>query len=282
MPLVLLEPKNPFEFFLEGFNRQQVGIDEANLGRSVIEKLLLTGERIVDSMSFVFLRGGQSDIVAYSRGVVDLPTGLLGLVALGYCALGGWRCPGKLFLVGSIALLVILSGALVGNPARYRLTPLVPLYLLTIGTAVDDLMDWLFARRGRVVALVLVTATLCILNLRSLATDVLDHPGTQAELHDLPLLLASEISRLQTSHPQAQIYLVSDFDYLGGVSDYEFLYDPDKVTVFTSSDELRGKEGYVLAHDQYVAGIEESDETSDCRWWRAKIHHNRIVRCRLN
>jgi hypothetical protein len=282
VPLVLLDPVNTLEFFLEGVYRQQVGIEGASAGLPATERLSYAAERIADSMSFLFLRGGQSDIVAFSRGVVDLPTGLLGLAALVYCAAHGRRCPGKLFLVGTIILFIVLSGVLVGNPARYRLTPLVPLYLLTIATAVDDFMDWFLARRRRLIALVLVTAGLCILNVRSLAVDALDHPSTRAELYDLPLLVVSEIARLQSVHPQAQIYLISNFDYLGGVSDYEFLYDPDRVTVLTSPAGLSGKSGYVLAHDKYAAGIEELRGTSDCRSWRTTIHQSLMVRCRLN
>jgi hypothetical protein len=282
IPLVLLEPANPFEFFLEGFHRQQVGIGEASLGLSVAEKVAQAGERIVDSMSFVFFRGGQSDIVAFSRGVIDLPTGLLGLAALVYCGVRAWRCPGKLFLVGAIVLLVVLSGALVGNPARYRLTPIIPLYLLALASAADDFMDWILARRSRLVALVVVTAALCFFNVRSLTVDVLNHPSTQAELYDFPLLVASEISQLQIRHPRAQIYLVSRLDYLGGVSDYEFLYDANKVTVVTSAKALQGKSGYVLAHDAHIAGLLALGETSDCQSSQTRIHGSEIVRCRLN
>lgn len=282
VPLVLLEPANPLEFFLEGFNRQQVGIDEASHGLSNLEKLWSAEERIVDSMGFVFLRGGQNDIVASSRGVVDLPTGLLGFAALLYCAAYGRRCPGKLFLVGSIVLFVVLSGAFVGNPARYRLTPIVPLYLLTLATAVDDFMDWFASRSHRLAVLVFVTLVLCLLNLRSFDRDVLRNRRTQAELYDLPLLVATEISKLQREHPRAQIYLLSRFDYLGGVSDYEFLYDPERVTVLTSAAELGGKKGYVLGHDRYAVGIAELDATSECRSWRTRIHHERMVRCRLD
>lgn len=282
VPLVLLEPANPFEFFLEGFHRQQVGIDEASLGLSVAEKVRLAGERIVTSMSFVFLHGGQSDIVAFTRGVVDLPTGLLGLAALVYCSVGVRRCPGKLFLVAAIVLLVVLSGALVGNPARYRLTPLVPLYFLVIASAVDDRMDWVLAKQVRLLALTLIIVGLCVFNLRSLDRDVLDNPSTEAELYDLPLLLASEIFQLQAIHPNADIYLVSDFDYLGGVSDYEFLYDTNRVRVVTSVSELQGKSGYVIGHDSFAAGLAELQETSNCHSARTRIHRSLVVRCRLN
>jgi hypothetical protein len=282
VPLVLFDPVNPLGFFLEGFYRQQVGIEQVSVGFSIAEKLRLTAARVVDSTGFVFLRGRQSDIVASSRGVVDVPTGLLGLAALFYCAARAWRCPGKLFLVGSTVLLVVLSGALVGNPARYRLTPLVPIYFLTLATALDDLMGWFLARQRRLVALAVLTGGLCLLNLRSLAVDVLDHPSTQAELYDLPLLLVTEIKQLQTAHPRARIYLVSNFDYLAGVSDYEFLYDPGGVEVVTSPSRLRGKSGYVLAHDVHVAGVVDLAETSECRSWRTKIRRNLIVRCRLN
>lgn len=281
IPLVLLDPPNTLDFFLEGIFRQQVGIEEASLGLSSAERLRLAVDRIVESMGFLFLRGGQSDIVAFSRGVIDFPTGVLGCAALLYCAFYAWRCPGKLFLVGTIVAFVVLSGALVGNPARYRLTPLVPLYLLTIGAALDDVMGWFQVRRRRMAVLVLATLGLCAWNLRSLAVDVLHHQSTRAELYDLPLVLASEIARLQASHPEAKVHLVSNFDYLGGVSDYEFLYDPNGVSVRTSAAELRGERGYVLAHDRYVAGVMELAETLDCHSWRTSVHQHVILRCRL-
>jgi hypothetical protein len=142
-------------------------------------------------------------------------------------------------------------------------------------------MEWFLARRRRLAVLALLTAGLCAFNLRSLTADVLDNASTRAELYDLPLLIVSEIAELQTAHPDAEIYLVSNFDYLGGVSDYEFLYNPDRVTVCASARELGGKVGYVIAHDEYTAGVVELDETSDCRSSRTRIHENLIVRCRL-
>lgn len=282
VPLVLFNPMHPLEFFLEGVYRQQVGIGEASAGISLIGKLKMAGERVLDSVSFLFLRGGQNDIVPFFRGVIELPTGLLGVAALAYCAVRARRCPGKLFLVATIVLFVVLSGALVGNPARYRLTPLVPLYFLTLGVAVDDLMDWIRRRKRGLMTVAFATVVLCAVSLRSLAVDVLEHPRTQAEFYDLPLLVVSEVARLQRKDPEAEVYLVSNFDYLGGASDYEFLYDPERVTVVESVSQLAGKSGYVIGHGLYSRGIAKFSGSSDCRAWRTKVYHERLVVCRLN
>jgi hypothetical protein len=214
-------------------------------------------------------------------GIVDRATGLLGLAAFVYALVRCARSPAKAFLVVAIALIVVLSGVLVGNPARYRLAALVPLYLLLIGVAADDLL----ALRGRLsgMASALVSVVLIAVaawNVQLFFNRVVPDRGVRLEFYDLNLLLAKRIATLEAENPAGLVFLLSDRDFLGQINDYQFLYDVGRVRVVTSPAAVDGT-GFVIAHDGYVDQLRDVPHASDCRRDEAWMDQSRIVVCRL-
>jgi hypothetical protein len=192
------------------------------------------------------------------------------------------RCPAKGFLVAGVASIVVLSGLLVGNPARYRLTAMIPLYLLLIGVAADDLLA---AQRGRTrnlaaAAVAAVLTGVAAWNVHLFFGRVVGERDVRLEFYDLNLLLANRIAALQELDPKGLVYLLSDRDFLGRINDYEFLYDVERVRVAASAAEVGGS-GYVIAHDAFVDRLREVPQASDCRREEVWVEQSRIVSCRL-
>lgn len=280
-PLLLPDPRHAADYFLEGYERQQVGIAEATAGFDLERKVGEALGRVEQTASFVFWRGNDNDILPEEMGIVDRATGLLGLAAFAYALARCVRCPAKTFLVVAVALIVVLSGVLVGNPARYRLAAMVPLYLLLIGVAADDLL----AVRGRLrqvigVAVTVVLVGVAAWNVHLLFGRVVTDRDVRLEFYDLNLLLANRIAALQAQDPTAIVVLLSDRDFLGRINDYEFLYDIDRVRVVTLPAAVEGT-GFVIAHDDYADQLREVPRASDCRRDEAWTDQSRIVSCRL-
>jgi hypothetical protein len=280
-PLFTNDPLHAADYFLEGYRRQQVGIAGETAGLGLSARLGEALGRVGQAASFVFLHGNDNDLLPASMGIVDVATGALGLAALVYCAWRGARCPAKLFLVACAASLTVLSGLLVGNPARYRLTPLVPLVLLAIGVAADDLL----ALRGRVrnvaaVAVAALAVGVAAWNVHLFFGRIVDDREVRLEFYDLNLLLANEIATLQARDAGAVVYLLSDRDFLGRANDYAFLYDDARVRVVAAGEDVGGP-GYVVAHDGFVDQLRHVPRATDCRREQPWLSLSRIVSCRL-
>jgi hypothetical protein len=280
-PLLLPNPRAAADYFLEGYERQQVGIAEATAGLDLQRKVVEALGRVEQTASFVFWRGNDNDILPEEMGIVDRATGLLGLAAFVYAVARCRRCPAKAFLATAVALIVVLSGVLVGNPARYRLAAMVPLYLLLIGVAADDLL----AVRGRLRRVVGPAVTVLLVgvalwNVHLFLGRVVGDRNVRLEFYDLNLLLANRIAALQAEDPAAVVVLLSDRDFLGRVNDYEFLYDIKRVRVVTSPAAVEGT-GFLVAHDDFADRLREIPRASDCRRDEAWLEQSRIVSCRL-
>jgi hypothetical protein len=282
VPLVLPDPRHAADYFLEGYQRQQVGISGATAGLGLAGKLEEAFGRVAQTASFVFWRGNDNDLLPESMGIVDPATGLLGVVALAYAAGRSVRCPAKCFLALGVVSLTVLSGLLVGNPARYRLAALVPLYLLLIGVAADDLLS-LHGRMRNVAAAAVATVVIAVAawNVHLLFGRIVADRDVRLEFYDLNLLLAKRIATLQERDPKAVVFLLSDRDFLGRINDYEFLYDLARVRVAGSAAEVSGGAGYVVAHDGFIDELREVRQASDCRRDEAWLGLSRIVSCRL-
>ena len=281
-PILISDPTRSHEFFMEGWKRQQVGIASETQGVSLWRAIELACNRVRDSASFVFLRGGNDDILPASRGILDAFTGVVGLAAIAYCALFARRCAAKSFLAATAVLTVVLGGALVGNPARYRLAPLVPIYLLAVGVLIDDALA---ARRAtpRFLALVVaVTVAVGSVNLSILGAAAQDR-GVRREFYDLNLLLAQEIARVQAADPNATIALVSDRDFLANSNDYEFLYDRQRVRVVPMAQAVGADATHVVAHDDFAVQLKALRDIPlvDCRSWRAALGSAQLLSCRV-
>lgn len=281
-PVLISDPTRAYEFFIEGWKRQQAGIASETHGASLWHALELARERVAASASFVFTRGGNNDLLPDSRGILDFGTGIVGLAAVGYCALFARRSAAKSFLAATTILIVVLAGALVGNPARYRLAPLVPIYLLAIGVLVDDALHAPQATRRFLVLVVAGTLAVSFANLYGLALAARDR-GVREEFYDLNLLLANEIARLQAADPRATIYLVSDRDFLGNSNDYEFLYDRRRLRVIPLPQAVGADATHVVAHDGFAAQLQALRDVplADCRSWRAELGNSTLLSCRV-
>jgi hypothetical protein len=281
VPLFLADPRGGAEYFLEGYQRQQVGIAGETAGLGQVERWAEALSRVGQMASFVFWRGNDNDVLPATMGIVDPATGWIGLAALLHCAWWAARSPAKAYLVAAVVAITVLSGALVGNPARYRLAVLVPFYLLAIGVAADDLL----ARRGRGRPLaaglsIAVVAALVAANVALFFGRVVVDRDVRLEFYDLNLLLARAIATAQAGGASGPVFLISDRDFLGQGNDYEFLYDRERVRVVPSAAEVKGP-GSLIAHDGFIEEIRRVRNTSGCRREEPWFGENRIVSCRV-
>ncbi len=280
-PVVLASWYHELTPLLDGYARHHHGLTIARAQLTFQQALWADATRMGQAASLVFWQGTHGDLLPLSMGVVDVYTGVLGVVALVYCAVRARRCPAKLFLVTAVILLVALSGWLTSSPARYRLVPLIPYYLLMIGVPVDDLCARVTRYRTALrSALLLGLIALCGFNLYQFFGVALNHPNVRANFHDLNMILTSEFAAIQRREPAATIYLLSDRDFLGMSSDYAFLYNPKRVRVVTSAAQLAQAHGYLFAHDRYIPAAQSLQGLSDCRQWDTGFGHT-VLACRL-
>jgi hypothetical protein len=280
-PLVAIDPLNATDYFLEGYQRQRVGIESATAGLDPGRRLAEALDRIGQAVSFVFWRGNDNDLMPESMGIVDRATGWLGVLALAYALARCARCPAKGFLLAGVASITVLSGLLVGNPARYRLAAMVPLYLLLIGVAADDLLA--FGGRHRKMTAAVVAAVLILVaawNVHLFYGRIVGDREVMLEFDDLNLVLAKRIAVLQARDRYGLVFLLSDRVFLGQTNDYEFLYDVARVRVAGSAAEVGGM-GYVLAHDDWVDQLHQVQGAFDCRREETWAGVARLASCRL-
>jgi hypothetical protein len=245
---------------VEGIVRHRAGIEHTR--STLTERTLATGTRVRESAAQIFLRGSSNDVLPATTGVVDPYTGILGLAALAYCAYRAPRSPQALFLVATVGATVVLAGLLAQNPARYRITPIVPLYFLAIAMAIDGLRRrWSSPRLGAAIAV--VVSTLCAVNLHLLLVVTVRDPHVQAEFGDRAMALALEIDRLQRKFG-GPVLLDMPEVYLGHESDYAFLYRVDRVRVVRERADFAHLDGVLLADAARAGELRALPTTSDC------------------
>ncbi len=282
LPVLLSDPGQPLMPFVEGFARHKAALTDRAASESIQQVLTDLYGRVRLVATYLFIGGGGADLLPVTLGAIDYYTGVLGVVALAYCALFAWRSPAKLFLTVAIVLTVVLSGALVQNPMRYRLIPLVPIWFLAVGTLLDDLGDR-FPRHHRVLAAMAVALLVGVagVNFRNLFVVALHDRDVAVNFYDLNVLMAKEIASLQRGDPGATVYLLSRREHLAYINDYYFLYDHDHVRVVSSVDKLEQAHGYLLADNEFVEPAAAYPRAKDCRHWRTDNNRDRLVSCRL-
>jgi len=282
MPRLLADPQHPLAQLTEAFQRHESYLDHHRAGMTSAQLAAEELEKLETNLTHLFLRGDSADILPPSMGHFDPYTGLLGVAALAFCLLAGRSSPVPLFLVVSVALIAVLSSVLVGNIARYRLMPVIPYYLLAIGVLAGAVERWAArARRSVVALLVVVGVGLSLLNVHRFFGVAINDREVQESFYDLSMVLSHEISELQKRDPGAQVVVLSDQSHLGVENDYAFWYDYEKVDVFDSPENARGREGYLLAHDRFIPTRQDLPGMQDCVRWTTRFDRNVILRCRL-
>ena len=133
---LLIYMQSPFEYLGEALRRHDTYLQARRAamtrGQVIAEEL----GKLRTNFEFLFLQGEHADVLPPTMGHFDPYTGVIGVIALGFCLLGAWWDPLRLFPFVAMMLLTVLSSVLVGNIARYRLLPAIPYYLLAIGLLV--------------------------------------------------------------------------------------------------------------------------------------------------
>jgi len=280
LPVLLSEPD--LMPFIEGFARHKAGLVAQESSMSIQEVLSAALSRAKLTATFVFVGGGGADLLPLSMGAIEFFTGVLGVGAGIYCAFRSWRSPAKLFLVVSAVLTVVLSGALVQNPQRYRLIPLVPIWFLMVAVPVDDVLTAL-PRHRRAVSVLAVAVLVAVagINAYNLFVVAMNDPDVRLNFYDLNVPMALEIRARQQQDPHATVYLLSRREHLQYVNDYYFLYDHQRVKVVPSIDQLADKHGFLLADNEFVPVAESFPRAADCHSWRTALHSDQLISCRL-
>ncbi len=281
VPVLLSDRQNLGPVF-EGYMRHRAALHE-RYGQMPLARIATDeAAQIARTAQFFFIGGEGSDILPPSMGLLDPVTGALGVLALLWCLITGWRRPVRWFLVLAAVLFVGLSAVLVGNPARYRLIPLIPYYLLAIGVLVDDLLA--LTGRHRRTALVLLAAVLgglSAFNAQRIFAVAMHSKPVLLSFYSLNMVLGQEIDALQKLDPAATVYLLSDRDFLGQMNDFHFLYDLNRVKVVTTAAQLVGARGFLLSHSPFVGVARTVPGLQECRQWETALVGETVLACRL-
>ncbi len=283
IPQSLVDPEHPLFWLTDAYARHGHALAEQHAALSWFALLAEQAGKVRTTAGFLFLQGNSNDVLPETMGVLELFTGVAATLALLYCGLRARHDALKLFLIASVTSIVVLGGILVGNPARYRMLPAVPLALLATGVPVDDLLGRLGSRRRAAIALLSVLLlVLAGLNARAFFAVAIRDPLVREEFYDLNLVLADEIRKIEDWDPAAQIFLVSDRDFLGEQSDYSFFFDPRRVAVTTAVEKVAGDQGYVVSHGPFIPLALRIQGLRECRQWRARQGFDELLRCRLD
>jgi hypothetical protein len=282
IPFVLYDLRNPLAYLSGAYHRHSSYLGDHRAHAAWTQLALEEWGKFRTNVGQLFLHGDSADILPGNMGHFDPYTGVLGVVALGFCLLGAWWNPLRLFPFIALSLITVFSSVLVGNIARYRLMPAIPYYLLSIGVLVAAIEARL-PRARRFVALVSLVAavTLGLVNVHRFFGVAIRNQEVQQMFYDLSMVLSHEISELQRKDPGARIVVLSDQTHLGAPNDYAFWYNYETVEVFSSPEPARGRQGYLLAHDRFIPKPEDLPGMRDCVKWTTKFDRNVILRCSL-
>lgn len=283
MPLLLVGSSTVTHAFLENILRHQQGFEQR---LPQLSWLTLLGQQIVKiklTAACVFLNGGgANDILPSTHGLIEFFTGLVGMLAIGFCAYSAKRSPAKLLPVLSILLTVILSGVLVLNPSRYRLIPIIPFYFLGIGLVIDDgLMFWRRHQKIVQIAVMILVSILTTLNLYDFWGVALTNDNVRQQFYDFNLILALKFQEIQKDDPQTMIYVLGTKDFLGRPNDYAFLYDHTHVQVIASYENIIGKQGYFITYDTFIPALEDISAWAACEQWPTEYQRNTVLLCQM-
>jgi hypothetical protein len=273
-PLAISGAESLIENQFENIIRHGHGMADQS-GNSGWEKIIHQQlPNVARTFPFLFLGADDNghDILPSSRGLIDPLSGLLGLAAYLYCLVTIRRSPARAFLVLTIAIALVMSGAMVINPSRYRLVPIIPLAFLTLAVPLDDLLrrrpDW---TRWTTVATSVAVAAIVVLNGKIFFGEALGDRYVREFFFDLRLVIAQQLARVQTEVPGSEIVLLSELDFLAVKNDYDFLYDPSRVRVGRSYDEAMdaGAEtgrfpDIVIAHDDFIVELPRTIDRDRC------------------
>ncbi len=260
LPVLVVPDQNPLEMLAEGIFRHRQDMGTAEL--SWREWAGAAAQRVATTASFLFLQGNSNDMLPTTRGIVDPFTGVVGVAALAFCAGRARRSPAAAFLVTATISTIVLAGVLTRLPERYRITPLVPIYLLAIALLIDVAL-----RRWRSTALAVATGTAiamaCLFNLYVLFGIAMHDPGVAEAFADRRLALALEIARLQKRSDDV-VLLGTDETFLAQANDFSFLYDVERVKAVDPSAGLADVAGIVLVDERLVDSLRALPTISDC------------------
>lgn len=281
-PRILADPHNPLVQLTEASQRHQAYLVKHREGMTLHEVAAEEWAKFRTNVGHIFLHGDSSDVLPGNMGHFDPYTGVLGVAALTFCLVGAWWNPVRAFPLIAVVLILVLSTVLVGNIARYRLMPLIPYYLLAIGLLVAAIERG-FTRARRVVAALLFVVALGLtwINVYRFFGVAIRDRHVQEMFYDLSMVLSREIAQLQRRHPEARVVVLTDQTHLAKPNDYAFWYDYEKVEVFPSAAHVRGRTGYLLAHDRFIPNPDELPGMKECAQWKTKFDRNLIMRCRL-
>ncbi len=282
MPLIAFDRDRPFSLLYEGLWRHSQTMESQARTESISELIWNQISNVDRTWRFVFTESpAQNDVLPDSMGLIEFFTGVAGAVAFGYCLVTCRRRPTRMMLVGSILLTVVLGGVLVTNPSRYRLIPLIPFFFLMIGVALDDMFELVKRRRGlliwRTALIVFVAVGLNGYNFFMIA---IRHPQVLASFHDTNVELGLEIAAIQKEHPEDQVLLISNRNFLDTRNDYSFLYDIERLSVSETIPPDHGIPTLALAHDQFVEVLAAHPGKTDCQEFRGT--RNRYMKCRID
>ena len=260
LPVLVVPDQNPLEMLAEGILRHRQDMGTASLGWR--DWASSAAARVAKSASLVFLQGGTNDMLPASRGIVDPLTGVVGLVALGYCAVLARRSPAAAFLLVATVSTVVLDGALTRLTERYRITSLAPIYLLAIALLLDAAL-----RRWRSPAVAVAAgaaiAAACAFNLYILFGIAMRDPDVAEAFADRRLALALEIARLQNRF-DGVVLLGTQETFLAEPNDFSFLYDLERVQLFDPAAGLGDIAGIALVDERLADSLRALPTISDC------------------
>lgn len=260
MAPILLVPGSLF-VQAEGIVRHRAGLPSAP--PLSWDAIAAAAERVGVSLAQIFLRGSSNDVVPDDTGVLEVYTGVIGSLALIYCALRARRSPPALFFVVAVLATVIPAGVLTAHPARYRLTGLPPLYFMAIALVIDALIRRRPAPRLKVL-LAAGIAALCAINLHLLFAVTMHHPRVHAEFGDRAMALALQIHELQRQQPAVVLLDVPE-DYLVVENDYSFIYDLNRLRLVRERAELEKLAGPLLTDATRSSEVQALPSIANCR-----------------
>jgi hypothetical protein len=282
LPVALTSPQSPWFFLTEGYTRHKSWLDQHRAAMSWPEVMAEQAAKVWHSVELVFAGGSHtSDVLPSEMGVIEYFTGILGAVAMVHCLIGARRSRVKLFLVGTVLTIVVLGALVVGHPQRYRLLPIIPIYLLAIGIMVDDALTRFSAWRRRLqLSLVMVLGLLIGRNAHQFFTVAIFDSRVQHEFYDMNMVLTNEIVALQSRDPMGSVVLVSDRDYFARYNDFAIFYDHRRVRAVAPGEPITDQRGYLLSHDEFIPAARAVPGVGRCQEWETRFG-NRLLSCRL-
>jgi hypothetical protein len=283
LPVILANISNPLYPFAEGYLRHKTMMELKYSSMTLADKLAEHAHKVSDASQYLFMKAGGKDLLPPTMGAIEYFTGLLGVVALAYCAVSCRRTPAKMYLVLTIVITVILSGVLAHNPSRYRLISLIPVYLLAIGVFIDDFSDSKPRFKKIFLSVMFVIlAGLIAINLYNFFVVAVHDQNVQDDMYDKELNVVNAIIRVQKQYPETITYLFSNYNLLEMANDYYWMYDYTKVKVINSTVQLENATGYLLAHDSFINSSKSYARAHDCEQWKTRFERNEILLCKVD